>query len=250
MSGVLLSKDAARRVRDAVRVVERGSVAQSSPIRGERNRVFVRIVTEVGEGEYTAEQVKRSGDIWVVFDRDLFTLNETPVFEINGVTGIEIGTVVEVQRFWDDLEVDSYWGFGATGAGVATPFQGSIHADGDKITIGADRGISPTADPDYPFRDTITIGLDTLHKEFAEDSPVVTADKTFVYYKITKAGTAITAVLEASDTYPTQTHGEWYVVLGMANWEAADAGPPAMPARITKWTQYWFGDIHAMAGFA
>jgi hypothetical protein len=157
---------------------------------------------------------------------------------------------VEVEFLRDVTTNERFWGFGATGSGAKTPFQGSIHPDGDKIRIGASRGESPTADPDYGFRDTIIIGLDTLHKEFLEDTVVITADKTFVYYKITKAGTAITAVLEASTTYPVQTHGEWYVVLGMANWAAADPGPPAVPARVTRWNQFWFGDIHTMAGFA
>jgi hypothetical protein len=112
---------------------------------------------------------------------------------------------------------------------------GSIHADGDKITIGAGR-----SETDYAFDDLITIGLDTLAKATAETSTAIAATS-FVWYKITKAGTVITAVIEHGAARPTQAHGELYIVLGEARWDGS---------KIDRWSQFHFGDISMHARFA
>lgn len=127
----------------------------------------------------------------------------------------------------------------------STPFEGSIHADGNKVTIGVTRdagsGGGPAAFGDeYLFFDTITIGLDRLTKFEPEDTTAI-ADTSFIYYKITKAGAIITADLEHDTNYPDQAHGEVFIILGRAFWDGT---------KISNYEQYWFGDIHIPARFA
>lgn len=118
--GVVLSRNAARRTRDVVRLVEAGGVPKGKGRTPSDNRVYVEIVTEVGSGEYTAKAVKRDGDAWVVRTNDIFTDESVPIFEANGVDGLDVGTVVEVYRLYDSTEEEKYWVFFATGGGGGT----------------------------------------------------------------------------------------------------------------------------------
>lgn len=111
---------------------------------------------------------------------------------------------------------------------ISTPFQGTIHPDGDKITIGVDRALLV-----YPFFDTITIGKEIIHKLTPETTAVISAE-TFVFYTITKTNLSIVATLTIGESYPVQTDTDWIVVLGRAEF---------FDGAITIWTQYWFGDI-------
>ena len=125
-----------------------------------------------------------------------------------------------------------------------TAFQGKVHVDGDKITIGdlrdAGSGGGPLAFGDeYQFFDTITIGLDELTKFEPEDTTVIAATS-FVYYRLTKAGAVITAALEHSVTRPVQVHGTLFVILGKAT----------ITSGVMRWKQYWFGDIPIWGRFA
>lgn len=130
-------------------------------------------------------------------------------------------------------------------AALSTPFLGSIHEDLDKITIGADRDLGTGGGPaafgdEYTFFDTITIGLDELTKFEPEDTTVIAATS-FVYYRITKAGAVITALLEHSVARPVQIHGTLFVILGRAIHDGSE---------IVDWAQYWFGDVPVWGRFA
>jgi hypothetical protein len=115
--GVVFTRDAAIRTRDAVRRVEAGIPPNTSRGIPDTNRVYAEIVTEVGSGEYTAKAVKRDNDVWAVRVNDIFTDDSIPIFEANGVTGLEVGTVVEVYRLWDETTETKYFVFFATGGG-------------------------------------------------------------------------------------------------------------------------------------
>jgi hypothetical protein len=124
--GVLLDRDAALRTRDAVRKVEQAkdNPGVRSP-RGGTNRVWVRITEEVTTGtvpgEYKCEAVKRDDDDWDTRAYDRFTDDDLSLFEFNGVTGIEVDTVVEAIRFFDNETKETYWGFVATGGTSVFP---------------------------------------------------------------------------------------------------------------------------------
>lgn len=111
----------------------------------------------------------------------------------------------------------------------ATPFLGQVNPDNAaQIVIGRQR-----AESTYPYRDTITIGIDALQKATAET--VTISATAYVYYAITKSGTDITATLTANATYPTQSDTTFYVVLGKAVWDGT--------SKVSRWFQYWYGDI-------
>lgn len=111
---------------------------------------------------------------------------------------------------------------------IATPFLAKVNpANTAQVIVGSDRALAG-----YAYRDTITIGLDTLHKTTAET--VTISATSFVYYAITKSGTTITATLTANATYPTQTETTFYVVLGKAVWDTD---------HVSRWFQFWYGDI-------
>lgn len=110
----------------------------------------------------------------------------------------------------------------------ATPFLGQVNpSNAAQVVVGQQRALAG-----YPYRDTITIGVDALQKTTAES--VTISATSYVYYAITKSGTTITATLTANATYPTQTTSTFYVVLGKATWDTD---------HVSRWYQYWYGDI-------
>ncbi len=100
----------------------------------------------------------------------------------------------------------------ATALVIDGPFKGEIDPlDGRKIVVGKDR-----AESDYKFRDTITIGIETLEKTVAETTVNLPSTR-FVFYEISKTNLVITATLSTSVAYPVQTDTSWKVVLGRAD---------------------------------
>ena len=124
------------------------------------------------------------------------------------------------------------------------PFKGSISLAGTGITVGVDRAVIASSNAyDYDFNDRITWHITdntmlTLLKPTAE-TVVVSADDTYVYYKVIKTSGALTAVLTASTTHPatlsTWLLTEWYVMLGKARF-ANNV--------VTAWIQYHQGQIN------
>jgi len=124
------------------------------------------------------------------------------------------------------------------------PFKGSISLAGTGITVGIDRAeVASSNSYDYDFNDRITWYITdntmlTLLKPTAE-TVVVSADNTYVYYKVIKTSGALTAVLTASTTHPatlsTWLLTEWYVMLGKARFANSV---------VTAWIQYHQGQIN------
>ena len=114
------------------------------------------------------------------------------------------------------------------------PFSGYIYSD-TEIAIGNDR-----AETDYVFRDTITLGVNQIHKSARETITAIDADQ-YIYYSLTETTSSdFAATLGASATYPVQdtTTPAFFVILGKTIWDEDNE-------RIKNWAQYWqAGDIH------
>lgn len=208
---VVLSRDAARRVRDATRIVEAGHGTPGARVHnGPRNRVYVRIVSEVGSGEYTAEAIKRDALDWEVRDLDIFTDDSIPIYELNDIAGVSVGTVAEVFRFWDEADESFYWAFGAGGGGYNGPFKVEKNTS-TSVKIGASRSASR---PDLVvigdmvgLQDTVKIATFTL-------PPPGPAVLKYIVYKIAQtAPGVIGAGTYTAGGLPTLSFGETHIIL-------------------------------------
>jgi hypothetical protein len=127
------------------------------------------------------------------------------------------------------------------------PFKGDFTDNAQEITIGIDRGNNAGANSyKYEFDDRLTwitsqgTPISETSQFSSNETVSVSADNTYVYYKVERAESSLTVTLEASTTHPMSI--DWptytqYVLLGKARYDTTDAV-------VTAWIQYHYGQIY------
>jgi len=141
-------------------------------------------------------------------------------------------SAAQIEKFWPmhygQIRIPAVPGHG---------FSLSLDADvADRVIFGELRGSAS-----YGFNDIIIVGLDSLAKAAAENLTVSAAGENWIGYKITKAGSTITATpwTAAGTAPPAQADGVLYFSLGYVTSTAGELG---------NLRQTWTGgDIHIAA---